>query len=90
MTERMQSSPVLSAESYPDECWMFCNSIALAAIRISDVLDGQDHSALIKQWIRIAKSKLTDDQTGLLLSSYSVAGDPRDGPEGSSIWMATH
>ena len=90
ITERMQSSPVLSAESYPDECWIFCNCVALAAIRISDVLDGQDHSALIKQWIRIAKSKLTDDQTGLLLSSYSVAGDPRDGPEGSSIWMATH
>ena len=40
MVRRMEAGPVLCAESYPDECWMFCNSVALAAIRMSDRLDG--------------------------------------------------
>ena len=35
MIRQMQQSPVLCAESYPDECWLFCNTVALAAIRIS-------------------------------------------------------
>lgn len=28
----MRRSPTLSAESYPDECWTFCNTTALAAL----------------------------------------------------------
>ena len=26
MVRRMEAGPVLCAESYPDECWMFCNT----------------------------------------------------------------
>ena len=90
MVEYMQESPVLSGESYPDECWMFCNTIALAAVRIADVLDGTDHSAFLKQWLDVAKGKLVDERTGLLISSFSFEGIPYDGPEGSSIWMVAH
>jgi hypothetical protein len=88
--ERMLAGPVLSCESYPDECWTFCNAIALAAIRIHDVLDGTDHSSLLKGWIERAKSKLVDKETGLLCSSYRYDGAVGDGPEGSSIWMVAH
>ncbi|MSR64807.1 MAG: hypothetical protein EXS18_03390 [Verrucomicrobiae bacterium] len=87
---QMNQSPVLAGESYPDECWMFCNTAALAAIKISDVLDGTDHGAFLRQWIETAKGRLTDPKTGLLISSFSQRGEPKDGPEGSSIWMATH
>ena len=90
MVEYMQESPVLSGESYPDECWMFCNSIALVAIRISDVLNGTDHSVFLRQWLDVAKGKLVDERTGLLISSFSFEGIPYDGPEGSSIWMVAH
>ena len=90
MVERMRKSPVLSAESYPDECWTFCNAIGLAALRIADVLDGSDHSALIREWIRTAKEKLVEPETGILVSEYTVGGSPMDGPEGSSIWMVAH
>ena len=38
-------SPVLCVESYPDECWLFCNTIALAAIRAA-VGDGTAINAL--------------------------------------------
>ena len=90
MVETMQESPVLSGESYPNECWTFCNAVALAAIRLSDVLEGTDHSAFLHGWIETARERLVDEQTGLLFSSYSFTGVPYDGPEGSTIWMVAH
>jgi hypothetical protein len=90
MVRRMRLSPVLCAESYPDKCWVFCNSVALAAIRIADHLDGTDHSAFFGDWVRTARRKLVDPKTGLLLSSFTLEGRPLDGPEGSSIWMVAH
>ena len=84
---RMMLSPVLSAESYPDECWTFCNVLALAGIRMADVLDGSDHSHLLRAWVASAQANLVDEQTGLLVSSYTVDGQVMDGPEGSTIFM---
>jgi hypothetical protein len=90
MVRRMEAGPVLCAESYPDECWMFCNTAALAAIRLSDRLDGTDHDAFFRKWIATAKAKLVDPKTGILVSSFTLDGQPHDGPEGSSIWMSAH
>ncbi len=90
MVERMRRGPVMCAESYPDECWMFCNTVALAAIKISDVLDGTDHSTFFNRWLEKAKQSLVDQQTGLLISSFNLKGRRGDGPEGSSIWLAAH
>jgi hypothetical protein len=90
MVDYMSRGSVLSAESYPDDCWTFCNSVALAAMTISDVLDGRDHSEFCRRWINTAKSKLVDPHTGILYSSYTLAGTPKDGPEGSTIWMVSH
>lgn len=90
MTERMQKSPVMSVESYPNECWLFCNSVGLAAIRVSDYLDGTDHRDLFERWVSTARDKLIEPKTGLLNSAYTLDGDVMDGPEGSSIWLAAH
>lgn len=90
MVATMQESPVLSGESYPDEAWTFCNTTALAAIRIADVLDGSDHAGFIDRWVEVAKRDLVDPKTGLLISSFTFEGRPMDGPEGSSIWMVAH
>ncbi len=90
MVATMQESPVLSGESYPNEAWMFCNTTALAAIRIADVLDGSDHSDFIDRWLEVARRDLVDPETGLLISSFTFDGRPKDGPEGSSIWMVAH
>jgi hypothetical protein len=90
IVRRMEAGPVLCAESYPDECWMFCNTVALAAVRMSDRLDRGDHSAFFGRWLETARQKLVDPGTGLLVSSFSLDGRPHDGPEGSSIWMAAH
>jgi len=93
MIGRMEQSPVLLAESYPDECWLFCNAVGLAAIRMSDALDGTDHSAFLKTWIATAKTKLLDPQTGLLIAAATVRGTPApagEHPEGSTIWLVNH
>lgn len=90
MNAQMRESPVLSGESYPNECWTFCNSIGLAAMRAEDALDGTDHSAFIHAWLSTARRSLVDSKTGLLVSSFTQDGQPLDGPEGSSIWTAAH
>jgi hypothetical protein len=88
--ERFQKSPRMLLESYPDQCWMFDHCVALDAIKLADYLDGSDHSTLIHDWIAMAKRRLVDPQSGLLISSFETDGTPLDGPEGSTIWMVAH
>src|SRR5437868_7810345 len=91
LRSQMQASPVLSAESYPDECWTFCNTMALAAMRMDDAIHGGRRGAdFAARWIERAKASLVDPDTGLLVSSFTVDGRHMDGPEGSSIWVAAH
>lgn len=84
----MRRSPTLSAESYPDECWTFCNTTALAALSMWDAASGSRHDDLAQAWVARAKERLLDPKTGLLVSRYTLAGDVMEGPEGSSIWMS--
>jgi hypothetical protein len=64
--------------------------VALAALRISDALDSTDHGPLLRRWVRTARRRLVDRPTGMLISSFTLAGQVKDGPEGSSIWIAAH
>lgn len=93
IVDGMKQSQMLCAESYPDECWIFCNTIALAAIKISDKLNKTDHSEFFELWVKSAKKNLVDQKTGLLRSAFALDGHPvisAKGPEGSSIWMSCH
>lgn len=90
MLERMEKSGLIFAESYPDECWTFDHAAALDAVRMMDVLDGEDHSEFIRRWVTMVKEKLVDPHTGIVISSYNTKGAPQDGPEGSSIYMIAH
>jgi hypothetical protein len=90
MRAQMAHSPVLSGESYPDECWTFCNSIALATMRAAEALDGESPAPFARHWLATARERLVDPRTGLLVSSYRFDGTPKDGPEGSSIWTVAH
>jgi len=87
MLGRMEESPVLSAESYPNECWTFCNAVALADTVVWDRLEGEDHSEFRKRWIETVKKKLVHPDTGLLVSMYGTGGPFFDGPEGSTLRM---
>lgn len=91
--ERLERSPTLCAESYPDECWMFCSSVVMASLRMSEVLDGRDHHDLTKRWLKTAKERLVDEETGMLISAFELDGTPHpagSGPEGSTIWLVAH
>jgi hypothetical protein len=90
IVERMNGNAMRAMESYPDECWTFDHTNALAAMRIGDAIDGTDHSALIREWLDVAKRRLIDPTSGMLVSSYTLAGRPLDGPEGSTLWMVAH
>jgi hypothetical protein len=90
MVDRFQKSPKMILESYPNECWMFDHCVALDAIKMADYLDGTDHSAFIRNWIAMARQRLVDHKSGMLISSFEYDGTPLDGPEGSSIWMVAH
>jgi hypothetical protein len=87
----MLRSPTLSGESYPDECWTFCNTTALAALAMLDrSTGGAEYAELREAWVAYAKEHLVDPRTGILVSSYTRDGRVLDGPEGSSIWMVAH
>jgi hypothetical protein len=90
MTEGFHRSSHFLLESYPDECWMFDHCLALDSLKMADYLDGTDHSKLIHDWIAMAKLKLVDRESGLLLSSFTTDDVPLGGPEGSSLWMVAH
>jgi hypothetical protein len=90
MVGRFQKSRKMLLESYPDECWVFDHCVALDAIKMADRLDGSDHSVLIRDWMAMAKQRLVDPKSGLLLSACRTDGMPIYGPEGSSIWMVAH
>jgi hypothetical protein len=90
MVERFRKSLRLILESYPDQCWMFDHCVALDAIKLADYLDGTDHSVLIRDWLAMAKSRMVDPHSGLLISSFMADGTPLDGPEGSTLWMVAH
>lgn len=87
---QLERAPILAAESYPDQGWTFCNTMALAALRISDALDGRDHSSLRARWVASAREHLVDARTGLLVAEFTYQGRTLDGPEGSTLWLAAH
>lgn len=90
VTRQLETAPHHLAESYPDEGWTFCNTIALAALRVSDGVDGRSHEPLIARWLVSARHLLVEPRSGLLRSSFRHDGSPLDGPEGSTLWLAAH
>jgi hypothetical protein len=64
--------------------------VALDAIKMADYLDGSDHSALLRDWLSMAKQKLVHPESGLLVTSFTTDGTVLDGPEGSTLWMVAH
>lgn len=87
---QLERAPAQVAESYPDEVWIFCNAVALAAIRLHDAAEGVPtrHRALTERWVQSAKARLIDPGTGLLASKTSYAAQVQEGPEGSTLWLA--
>ena len=80
--------PYPIAESYPDEGWTFCHSMAMVGLRMHEVIDGADHGAAKAAWLSFAAARLMDPDSGLLASEFHMDATIEDGPEGSSLWFA--
>lgn len=85
--DAIEAGPALCGESYPDECWLWCNPVALVSIKVWDLLEGEDHSDLFRRWEEMARTKLVDRNTGLFNSAVTLPGDVIYEPEGSTIWI---
>jgi hypothetical protein len=87
---QLARGPVLLGESYPDEAWLFCNTAALAAVRLHDVTAGapERHAGLFRHWVASARAHVIDPRTGLLVAETTLDGVAQDGPEGSTLWLA--
>lgn len=85
--EASMQAPSL-AESYPGECWVYDHTGALAALRLWDALSGEDHRPLAGRWLAMARERLVDRQTGLLVASFRPDGTVLEGPEGSTLWVS--
>ena len=88
----MLRAPRGMAESYPDECWTFDNTLALAALRVAEHVLGRPQPGAEdakRRWLANVPA-LTDRRTGLLVSSTTWDADVLDGPEGSSIFASAH
>lgn len=90
LQEILAAAPIGSGESYPDECWTYCNTTALAALRMAEVLRGRDTSSERAAFLAGAREHLIHEQTGLLTSAYTWKGRTVQPPEGSSLWWSTH
>jgi hypothetical protein len=84
----MDQGPPGLAESYPGECWVYDHTGALAALRLWDALSGEDHRPLAGRWLAMARERLVDDKTGLLVASFRPDGRVLEGPEGSTLWVS--
>ena len=76
------------AESYPDEGWTFCHTMAHLGLRMHEVLDGADHHSSREAFLAWARDGLVEPGTGMLSSEFDLHGKVNDGPEGSSIWFS--
>lgn len=87
---QVERAPHLLGESYPDEVWIFCNTVALAAVRVHDASEGAGdrHAALFRRWVASARAHAVDRGTGLLVAKTTRDAVALDGPEGSTVWLA--
>lgn len=83
----LDASPIGHGESYPDECWAFCNAFAALGLKLDDRTAGRDHREALARYVRTTR-RLVEPQTGMLVSEYTWDGAAMDGPEGSSIYLA--
>ncbi len=90
ISERMARGPVSSAESYPNECWMFCNAVALAALRVGDALDRTDYGPLARRLSKRPKLNWSTRPPGCSFrGTRSMAPSWRDPRAPASGWSRT-
>lgn len=83
IVRRAEAGPHPFLFTYPGECYTADNAVAMAAVAVYDLVEGDDHTALYAKWVAYAEAKLLDPATGLLVSGVRRDGEPSGPGRGS-------
>ena len=84
----LDAAPHGHAESYPQECWLFCNATAMVALRLHELVDGADHADARARFLAALPG--LEDARGMLVSAYTPQAHVVQPAEGSSLFLASH
>jgi hypothetical protein len=83
LARRLRASPIYCAETYPGETYLPDNVVVLASLRNADPLFGTQHGEVAARWLTVARERLLDPRTGLLVFGIDRAGNHVEGSRGS-------
>jgi hypothetical protein len=91
LVRRVERSPLMLLETYPDEVYPVDNCAVIASIALYDKATGADHQLLIERWKRTCRSDWIDARTGLLFQAMQKGTqEPADAPRGSGTCLGAY
>jgi hypothetical protein len=89
IARRVQKSPFRNAETYPSEIYPMDNVAALASLELYERFAHNQPSAVVSEWIAYVRQHLLDSETGLLVHSLDMNGQPTQAARGcSTSWCS--
>ncbi len=86
LARRLERSPLLLLQSYPNEVYPVDNCAVIASLAVSG-----RHVALVERWIANCRRRYVDAQTGLLIQCVQPdTGAPADEPRGSGTALGAY
>lgn len=83
---KFSNAPFLTLESYPSNCWIPDNTVALASLKIHSFNTKSNYELICKKWIEYAKQNFVERETGVLFSKINkLTGIPNEEPRGSML-----
>ena len=91
LVARLDSSPLLLLETYPNEMYPVDNCAVIGSIGLYDRATGADHSDLLMRCEKTLRSDYIDDESGLMIQGVdSETGVAIDQPRGSGTTLGLY
>jgi len=89
IARRIEASPFLNAETYPQEIYPMDNVAALASLVLFERWTHNRASPTAERWVRYAKAHLLDPKTGLVVHALNSKGQSVQAARGcSTAWYS--
>lgn len=90
LTRRLAASPIRMLMTYPNETYPIDNCAVVASLGMHARATGGEQPALVREWIENVRARYIDSETGLLVQSLDINGDPIDAPRGSGTSLGLY
>ena len=91
LAARLDSSPLLLLETYPNETYPVDNCAVIGSIGMYDLATGADHNELLVRFEQKLRSDYVDSASGLMIQSVnSATGAAVDQPRGSGTTLGLY